>query len=471
MTDSFDVIVIGAGPAGMAAACSAASNGARTLLLDENAGPGGQIYRAIAASPFRSGRILGQAYWVGENWINRLKRSGAEHRPRTTVWSLRAISDGVEIGTLGDGVAQILKARQAIVATGVMERPMPVPGWTLPGVMTVGAAQTLLKSSAMVPQGEAVLAGTGPLLYLFARQLIAAGAPPALVLDTTPRANRLRALAHLPSFIASRYFFKGIGLLAAVSRRVPVVRDVTSLAIEGAERAKSIRWRTDAGWQERGCDLVLLHQGVVPNIDLWSSAGCRAAWNDGQACWHAEIDSWGQSSEAGILVAGDGAGIGGAEVAAIRGVLAGLQTAHLCGGIDAGSRDLQARAAFQALARLLRGRDFIDAAFLAPRWSRIPEAETLVCRCEEATMGDLVAAMGDGASGLASLKTFSRCGMGPCQGRQCGLVVTEALAAALGRPPAEIGHFRSRPPVRPIPLGALAAIPATDEEIGSVVRL
>ncbi|MGE3907530.1 MAG: (2Fe-2S)-binding protein, partial [Reyranellaceae bacterium] len=308
-------------------------------------------------------------------------------------------------------------------------------------------------------------------LYLFARQLIAAGAPPALVLDTTPRANRLRALAHLPSFIASRYFFKGIGLLAAVSRRVPVVRDVTSLAIEGAERAKAIRWRTDAGWQERGCDLVLLHQGVVPNIDLWSSAGCRAVWNDGQACWHAEIDSWGQSSEAGILVAGDGAGIGGAEVAAIRGVLAGLQTAHLCGRIDAGSRDLQARAAFQALARLLRGRDFIDAAFLAPRWSRIPEAETLVCRCEEATMGDLVAAVRDGVGGPASLKTFSRCGMGPCQGRQCGLVVTEALAAALGRPPAEIGHFRSRPPVRPIPLGALAAIPATDEEMGSVVRL
>ncbi len=471
MSDVFDVIVIGAGPAGMAAACSAASNGAQTLLLDENAGPGGQIYRAIAASPFRSGRVLGHAYWVGENWINRLRRSGAAHRPRTTVWSLRASGNGVEIGTLSDGVAQLLRARQVVVATGAMERPMPVPGWTLPGVMTVGAVQTLLKSSALVPHGEAVLAGTGPLLYLFARQLVAAGAPPALVLDTTPRANRLRALAHLPSFIASRYFFKGIGLLAAVSRRVPIVRGVEALAIAGTDRANAIRWRTEAGWQERRCDLVLLHQGVVPNIDLWSSAGCRAVWNEAQACWHAEIDSWGQSSEAGILVAGDGAGIGGAEVAAIRGVLAGLQAAHLCGCLDSGSRDLQSRPAFQALARLLRGRDFLDAAFLAPAWSRVPEADTLVCRCEEVTMGDLVAAMRDGASGPASLKTFSRCGMGPCQGRQCGLTVTEALAATLDRTPTEIGHFRPRPPVRPIPLGALATIPATDEETTSVVRL
>ena len=471
MTDVFDLIVIGAGPAGMAAATTAAACGASVTLLDENASPGGQIYRAITTTPVRKRRILGGAYWVGENWTVRLKRSTVKYVPRTEIWMLRAEGNEIEVGVRDATGARLLRARQVVVATGAMERPMPVPGWTLPGVMTVGAAQTMLKASGMVPEGETVIAGSGPLLYLYARQLLAAGCRPALILDTTPPSNWRRAAWHLPAFVASRYFLKGLSLLGAVLRKVPIERHVRMLRAEGGDRLREIVWQSPTGEQRRKVDVLLLHQGVVPAINLWSAAGCRSVWNDDQACWHAEADSWGQSSVPGIIVAGDGAGVAGAEIAAVRGALAGLQAAHLCRRIDEGMRDGQARGLQMALSRFLRGRDFIDALYRPADWVRTPTGDTIVCRCEEITAAQIVEAGRAGCPGPSQLKAYLRCGMGPCQGRQCGLAVTELLSKVLERSPGDIGHFRYRPPVKPLTVGELASVPASVEDEASVVRL
>ncbi len=467
----FDLIVIGAGPAGMAAAVTASIHGLRTALLDENAGPGGQIYRAITTTPVKKRKILGGDYWFGEQFSASLKRSAVVYKPQTTVWSLQAAADGVEVGILDGEGARLVSARFAIVATGAMERPFPIPGWTLPGVMTVGGAQTLLKASGLVPEGDMIVAGSGPLLYLYTQQLITAGAKPKLLLDTTPKSNWRQAIWHLPSFVTSHYMRKGLSLLATVKRNVPIIRNVSMIRADGDDRAKEVVWQAPTGESRQKVDLLLLHQGVVPTINLWSAAGCKSHWDEAQACWHADVDAWGESSQSTIFIAGDGVGIGGAESASAGGMLAGLQVAHRCGGLDSNSRDRQARPVQQTLASLLRGRDFLDALYRPADWTRLPQGGTIVCRCEEVSAAQIVTAAKQGCSGPNQMKAYLRCGMGPCQGRQCGLTVTELMAQTLGRSPADIGHVRPRPPVKPITLADMAKLPASPDEKASVIRL
>src|ERR1700749_3885881 len=161
--DSYDVVVIGAGPAGLAAAATTAEAGLSTLLLDENVGPGGQVYRAINSTPVTERDQLGADYWIGADLVQAVRAGSVEMFQRATVWSLdRNLEIAVSIG----GASAFIKARRVIVATGALERPFPIPDWTLPGVMTAGGAQILLKSSGLVPAGDFVLAGTGPLLWL-----------------------------------------------------------------------------------------------------------------------------------------------------------------------------------------------------------------------------------------------------------------------------------------------------------------
>src|SRR5438105_10303452 len=187
-----DLAIVGAGPAGMAAAILAAELGLDTLLIDEQEGPGGQIYRAIdrIGADASVSSPLGADYQAGRSMPTELRASDARYRPATTVWHIDP--DGT-LSLMTGGVSDSVTARRVLLATGAIERPVPIPGWTLPGVMTVGAAQILLKTADLVPDGRAVLAGQGPLLYLVAAQLVRAGAPPAAILEAAPLGNYLDA--------------------------------------------------------------------------------------------------------------------------------------------------------------------------------------------------------------------------------------------------------------------------------------
>ena len=189
-----DLAIVGAGPAGMAAAALAAKLGLDTLLIDEQEGPGGQIYRAIERAGTTGSSPLGADYLAGQPLVAALRASGARYRPATTVWHIDA--DGM-LSLASNGASDTVDARRILLATGAIERPVPIPGWILPGVMTVGAAQILLKTADLVPDGRVVLAGQGPLLYLAALQLARAGAPPAALLETTPHENYHAALRNL----------------------------------------------------------------------------------------------------------------------------------------------------------------------------------------------------------------------------------------------------------------------------------
>ena len=459
-TPSTALWIVGAGPAGLAAAAEAAGLGLRTVVSDENREAGGQIWRGVeAVAAHRPGDLaaLGDDYARGLAAV-RAARDCGENPFFDQETVIDITGDNTVIGTRHDRLIGWSRARQVIVATGALERPVPIPGWTLPGVMTAGAAQVLLKSAGMVPQGEGYVAGSGPLALLVALQLARAGVRVRAVLETAPRANYPRALAALPMALATSDLRAGFGLLADLRRAgVPVLRGVRGLAALGDGRLEVVEYRRARAGHREPADWLLLHEGVVPNVQLTRLMGLRHEWDARQHCWRPAVDRWGATMREGVYVAGDGAGIGGVRAAEAAGRLAALQAARRMGRITESERDARARPYLRARRQALRIRPFLDALYRpAPEMLAPPDDDVIVCRCEEVTAGAIRAAVADGAAGPNQARAFTRCGMGPCQGRMCGLTVAGVIAQARGVSIAEVGAFTVRAPLKPVPLGLLA---------------
>jgi NADPH-dependent 2,4-dienoyl-CoA reductase/sulfur reductase-like enzyme len=331
--------------------------------------------------------------------------------------------------------------------------------------MGVGAAQTLVKSAGLLPNVPTVLAGSGPLLYLFAWQLIQAGRPPVAILETTPTANYRHALKHLPTALRSpNYLLKGMKLVRAIKKaRVAHIRNIGELNIEGAERAERISYRSGGQSATIVADLVLLHQGVVPNVQLTRSIGCTHDWDEAQLCWRPRTDGWGETSVPNVFTAGDGAGIGGALGARISGEMVALAVAHRVGALSTELLIEHAAPLGRQRNQHSRVRPFLDALYRPSAPFRRPSDQTIVCRCEEVTAGQIREMARLGCVGPSQTKSFSRCGMGPCQGRLCGLTVSELLADQNGQRMDETGYYNIRPPIKPVSLGELAASFIPDE--------
>ncbi|HEY7244676.1 MAG TPA: FAD-dependent oxidoreductase [Xanthobacteraceae bacterium] len=466
LREGYDAAVVGAGPAGLAAAALCARSGLATVLLDEQPAPGGQIYRAVTASALPSGTVLGPDYWRGAALVRDALASAVHYVAGANVWGL--VREG-EVAVSLAGRSRLVRANRIILATGAMERPFPIPGWTLPGVMSAGGAQILLKSSGLVPHGRIVLAGCGPLLWLLAWQYLNAGVRLAAVLDTTPRANRRAALRHAAMFAASPYLLKGLRLMLAVRRKVQVIGDVAGLEAEGSDKVEAVVYRTSCGEERRlPVDLLILHQGVVPNVNLAMSAGVTHRWSEAQLCFVPALDPFGSTNVPCLAIAGDGAGIAGAEAAQARGRLAAIAAIRAVRPqLSLAADEKTARA---SLRRFERGRAFLDALFRPPPQLRMPRGDTLVCRCEEVSAQQILDTVALDCPGPNQMKAFLRCGMGPCQGRLCGLTVTELMAQARGVSPERIGYYRLRPPVKPITLAELAGLPTTDAAMKAVAR-
>ncbi len=433
---SVDLAIVGAGPAGMAAAVEAAGHGLSVVVLDDQPEPGGQIYRAVERAEPALIAILGEEYAAGRELAQRFRSARIDYRPNSAVWRLDV---GARIAFSREGKAGTVAAGRVIIATGAMERPVPVPGAERPCVMGAGAAQTLLKASALAPAGRVVLAGAGPLLLLVGCQLLDAGADVAAVLETTAPGDYLDAAPDLPrAFRGWRDLARGVAMRRRLKRAGVAFRSgVTGLAATG----ESVRF--DGG--EIACDLLLLHEGVIPQTHLSRQAGLPHRWNAAQRHWAPAVDPLGRTEQETLLVAGDAGGIAGARAAAISGRIA----ARLAAGID--PAELVA-----ALEREKAARPLLDRLF-RPH-TVLPADEALVCRCESLTGGDIRQAVRDGAMGPNQLKAFSRAGMGPCQGRMCGLAIAEIVAAERGVAVEHIGSFHIRPPIKPLTLGELAAM-------------
>jgi NADPH-dependent 2,4-dienoyl-CoA reductase/sulfur reductase-like enzyme len=440
----------------MAAAQAALRHGVEVAVFDEQSNPGGQIYRNVDSSPLADVSLLGNDYAFGKSQVMAFRHSRLDYFADASVWYLYKSGS---LGVIYQGRHHLVNAAQIIIASGTQERPMPFPGWHKPGVMTAGAGQILLKSSALVPQQAPVLVGSGPLLLLLAWQYLRAGVGVQAIVDTTVKANRWSALRHLPrALAASDYLIKGLQLVMAIKRaRVPWYKQATDLRAEGGERVERLKFNANGTAQQLDTSLIMLHQGVIPELHIAEAAGCETQWNEAQQCWQPRLDEWGESSQPGIFIAGDGAAIGGARAATLSGRLAGLQVACRLGLIEQAQRDRLAQPIFNARQRHLAIRPFLDAFYRVARNALIPTDETLVCRCEEVTAAEIRALVALGCLGPNQAKAFIRCGMGPCQGRFCASTVENIFAEQHAVSVGAIGRFSARPPLKPVTLGQLAA--------------
>lgn len=457
-----DLIVIGAGPAGMAAAVSAAEVGLDVLVLDEAGAPGGQIYRGVEATAARPKAMtaLGADYARGADLAGAFRRCGAEYRPGVTVWNVSR--ERVANYTGPEGSAEVA-ARHVLIATGALERPVAIPGWTLPGVMTAGAVQIMLKASGVALE-RVLLAGSGPLLWLVAQQLCAAGAPPVAVVETVPRSRYLAAAPELPRALrASSYLLKGMRMMRAVrAAGVPIHRGATGLAVEGSERAEALRFESGGRTHRLEARTIALHQGVIPNQQVSRLIGASHDWDGVQYCFRPRRDGWLRLDVEGFSVAGDGGGIGGAISAEAEGRIAALGIAEAIGRIGAADRDAKAAGALSDRARELSVRPLLDRLYAPPQEVLTPAHEVTICRCEEVRAGALREAVALGCPGPNQAKSYLRCGMGPCQGRLCGPTVTAIIAAETGKAPEDVGYYRIRPPLKPLTVGELAALDSAE---------
>ncbi|MEM5386784.1 NAD(P)/FAD-dependent oxidoreductase [Paraburkholderia phymatum] len=464
MSRAVDLLIVGAGPAGMSAALRARSLGLSVLVVDDQHAPGGQIWRAVEArAGTRTGDLLGDEYAAGLPLARAFRASGALYEPGTQVWQ---IEPGWQVFMSRAQQAECVQAANVLLATGAQERPAPFPGWTLPGILTVGAAQILLKTAREIPKTPPWIAGSGPLVLLYMVQLLRAGGRIAGWLDTSPAGGWSRALPHMAAALRGwNDVLKGLSWRRELQRAgFPIVRGVTQLRGEGGERLEHLVYRTADGKSQRiPVDLLLVHEGVVPSIHMTQALGCEHVWRTDQRCLAPKLDEWGQTSRLGIFSAGDGAGIGGASAACTRGELAALGIAVCAGKLNEEAARRLAQPLRRKLTAQLSIRPMLDALY-PPRAELFePADDTVVCRCEELTAGQIRAAARIGEPGPNQIKAFTRAGMGPCQGRQCGYTVAHILAQAHGKRVEQIGFYRIRPPLKPLTLGELASLDTGSE--------
>ena len=452
-----DLVIIGAGPAGMSAAITAQALGLRCVVIDEQPRAGGQIYRNVTVAPPTVVGLLGPDYRHGAGLANRFVACGAEVHHGALVWD---VAHDLTVMAQQSGRSFAVRAPQLLVASGAMERPSPMPGWTLPGVLNAGAAQIAMKTSAQVPSGRVVLVGGGPLLLLVACQLLQAGAQIAAIVDTSPAANRRRALPYLAGAMgAPALLAKGLSMLWRLRRAgVPMYSNASEVRLEGSDKVEAVSFTSKKLAHRLPADVVLLHHGVVPNTQVSRLLHVEHRWSDVQLAWHPQVDAWGQTSLGGLRLAGDGAAIAGALAAECSGTIAAIGAALALGRIDEHRADQLALPWRTRLAGQMRIRPFLDALYRPPEWLIDCADETIVCRCEEVTALQVRDMVRLGCEGPNQTKFYTRCGMGPCQGRMCGITVTQVMAQALQRTPAEVGTYRIRAPLKPIALGSLAAL-------------
>ena len=454
--DRPEILVIGAGPAGLAAAIAARGAGARVTVVDERPLPGGQYFKQVlvedngVAAPDRQ-------HAEGARLIAKARAAGVEIRAGVEIWG--AYGPHELIGTEASLVRRF-NPQRLIVATGAYERGLPVPGWTLPGVMTTGSAQTLWRSYRRLVGKRVLIAGNGPLNMQVASELLAGGAEIAAVVEIAP-ASPLKVLPDLLAMLAAS---PGLVLQGLMYRtrlaRVPLIYGSVVSRIEKAEGGLVAQVSSypakDGGERRFAVDAVCLGYGFQPSNEILRALGCRHIFDETQGQFTAVVDDKGRTSLAGVFSLGDCTGLGGARAALAEGTVVGHAAAAELGHANAAMAGTIA-AALRSLGRHRRFQKALWRFYAAPRPNlELATPDTIVCRCEEITVGRVEAALAEGCPSIGELKRATRAGMGACQGRYCGMILSQLLAGKLGRNLDEDLRFAPRMPVKPVAIADIA---------------
>lgn len=451
MREIVQPVIVGAGPAGIRAAQTLVAYGLRPVLIDEAPRWGGQIYRQPPAQFVRSHHALygfeaRRAAAVQDAMQRMLEQ--VDYRPNTLAWNAQ---DGA-LDVLHQSRTSTVPYSHLIVATGATDRVLPFEGWTTPGVYSLGGAQVALKFQGCAIGNRVVFVGTGPLLYLSAYQYAKAGVEVVAVLDSASLPDQIAALPALlarPALLVKGLYY--VGWLRAHGVRLQ--GNVRPLRALGDRRTSAIVWRTGQTQHTLACDAIAFGYGLRSETQLADILGCRFSFDSMQKAWLPEHDAARRSSVAGVYLAGDGAGIMGADAAECAGERAALALLQDAGVALDPASVARADALESELARSLRFRAGLERAFPLPvDWAALAPDELVICRCEEVTAGDLRRTVeATGATEINRLKAFSRLGMGRCQGRMCAAAATEILAHCSAQSAQSVGRLRGQAPVKPIP--------------------
>jgi NADPH-dependent 2,4-dienoyl-CoA reductase/sulfur reductase-like enzyme len=450
-----DLVIVGAGPAGLAAAIRASELGLESLVVDESSTAGGQYYRQKPPSFGARRNHRDRQQERGAELIARAHR-GAAFRLGASVWAI----DTARVWLDEQGSTDAVSAPCILLATGAHDRPTPFPGWTLPGVLTAGGAQALVKGQALKPGSLAVVAGSGPFLLTVAAHLVAAG---VTVREVVEAATIRESLPLVPRTLAhpARYLELGRYLAPLVHHGVKLTRGYLIASAEGSERLERVHLEParpgPARFRSIDVDLLCVGYGFSASTELARLAGCELSWDSGLDQTVPRCDEWQATSVPGLFVAGEACGLGGATVAELQGHVAAIGVARHLGRLSCSDAS---RLAAPLHHRLERARGFVGLLTRAfPARHRISEMatdETIVCRCQNVPWGTIRDAVQAGARDLNEVKTSTRCGMGWCQGRICGAALPALLRGRVDPAFDLITSFTARPPLRPLPVSTLA---------------
>ena len=457
MTDAVELIVLGAGPAGIGAAVEASRRGVETVIVDESPAAGGQVYRPLSDQVrVRDAGAMGPDYAIGARLRAELAASPATTAFGETVWF---VAPGFRVETVGRRGSRRWQAQAVVAATGTSERVIPVPGWTTPGVIGLAGATILLKAHQMLPGEATVVAGCGPLVAAVAAGIVKGGGRVAAMVELAGPGDWLAAV---PSMISRPDLLaRGLGWQWLIRRAgVPVLSRHAVTEVVGGDRVTEVVVKpVDASWRPRpeagrriAADSVALGHGLVPGTEVTRLLHAEHEYREMGGAWIARRDGDMRTTVAGLYVAGDGAGVSGAAAAVLEGRLAGCAAARDLGKLDAEAYGRETA----GLRRDLRKAERFGtrmAAMMTPRPGLLETvtAETVVCRCEDITRAEIERALDAGAFEVNQMKSWTRCGMGPCQGRMCGESAARLVAARVGGREAA-GTWTARVPIRPVPM-------------------
>lgn len=442
-------MIVGAGPAGIRAAQTLAAHGLRPCLVDEALQGGGQVYRR---APGNFQRPANQLYGFEARKAGAVHqaldalRAQIDYRPDTLVWNAE---DG-HLHTLSQQRVGTVQYDRLLIATGATDRILPVPGWTLPGVYSLGAAQIALKAQGCAIGERVVFAGSGPLLYLVAYQYAKAGARVLAVLDSSPFGAQVAALPRLllqPATLAKGLYYRAW----LTAHGIAVHQGATLVEVVGEQKVEAVTWQRAGSQHSLACDGLAFAHALRSETQLADLLGCEFSWSPLNRAWLPSRDEAGRSSVPSVYLAGDGAGIMGADAAEMAGERAALALLEDMGITIDSERGPQLE---RQLARIQGFRVGLEAAFPFPeQWASQAPDDLMLCRCEEISVGEIRQVVAQGHTDINRVKAHCRVGMGRCQGRMCGSAAVEIIAQATACSPQQVGRLRAQAPIKPLPFG------------------
>lgn len=443
-----DVLIVGGGAGGLSAAISAANAGASVVVLDERKVAGGQYYKQAA-----NGSILDQKQDDGAQLVAKAKASGAQIISGVELWGA---FDGLLFLGHREGAPVIAKPKTAIISTGAYERPVTVPGWTLPGVMTTGAAQTLWRSYQTLPGKRIAVCGSGPLNVQVALELAKGGAEIVYLAERAPAAIRKPVTALSMALADPALTLQGLRMLAGLrGHGIQVHNQSELIEIEQSGDALAATFQSASGGNQTvNVDALCMNAGFEPQNEILRLLGASMAYDPAMGHLRCAKSERMETDVPGLYAIGDCTGLGGAPAARIEGEIAGACAAAETGNCDASDlsskqRKLGKHRAFQN--KLWKLYD------IAPRDTKPLPDNTTICRCEELTLGDIREGLSTTPGHVGTLKRATRVGMGRCQGRYCGPIAARMVSDATGKSIEDLSFFAPRVPIKPVAISAILA--------------